>query len=306
MNGGLLMKIRDLSDNKRGISLISLIITIIVIIILAAIVIFTGLNTPDRANLAKFMQEFSDFRTAITQDFMNKKTEYALSGKSRSNAQIYYAIATGEDYKEDINKAPTAAGTVGSLGITVFPEALTGTDFYEIKDDAYVAEWKNNKAYYEARGVSGERHFLTDEGEPFILPGYLVREDSQNKWYVNERKYYVSKEPIHVTSNSGSQNGLDEQETISFYIDNYSYTEPLTAKKGQTWIEWAIETKDDESAFVYCDWNNDSLQKCIINNYGSGWDYPIEFNDGVYEYHFYGPDGVVSNCDTICEGRTIL
>ena len=77
---------------KKGISLISLIITIIVIIILAAIVIFTGLNTPDRANLAKFTQNISDFRTAVQQDFMEKKAEYATNGLSRSNAQIYYII----------------------------------------------------------------------------------------------------------------------------------------------------------------------------------------------------------------------
>ena len=84
-----------ISHFSEGISLIALIITIIVIIILAAIVIFSGLNTPDRANLAKFVQEISDFRLAVQQDFMNKKAEYAISGKSRSDAQIYYIIANG-------------------------------------------------------------------------------------------------------------------------------------------------------------------------------------------------------------------
>ena len=50
----------------------------IVIIILAAIVIFTGLNTPDRANLAKFVQEISDFRTAVQQDFLIEKHNMQL------------------------------------------------------------------------------------------------------------------------------------------------------------------------------------------------------------------------------------
>ena len=58
--------------------MISLIITIIVIIILAAIVIFTGLNTPDRANFAKFVSEFSDFRTAVQQDYFAKKTKFSV------------------------------------------------------------------------------------------------------------------------------------------------------------------------------------------------------------------------------------
>ena len=60
---------------QAGISLISLIITIIVIIFLTAIVIFTGLNTPDRATFARFVSEFSDFNTAIQQDFLRRKTQ---------------------------------------------------------------------------------------------------------------------------------------------------------------------------------------------------------------------------------------
>ena len=40
-----------MEKNNKGISLISLIITIIVIIILASIVIFNGLDTPDRKSV---------------------------------------------------------------------------------------------------------------------------------------------------------------------------------------------------------------------------------------------------------------
>ena len=82
---------------KKGISLISLIITIIVIIILAAIVIFTGLNTPDRANFAKFTQGISDLNLAITQDYANRKAKYATKDESRTDAQIYYNIASGTE-----------------------------------------------------------------------------------------------------------------------------------------------------------------------------------------------------------------
>ena len=72
------MTIKNVLTAKRGISLISLIITIIVIIILAAIVIFTGLSTPDRAQFSKFASEFSDFQTAVTQDFYEKKKDYSV------------------------------------------------------------------------------------------------------------------------------------------------------------------------------------------------------------------------------------
>ena len=50
---------------NKGISLIALIITIIVIIILAAIVVGGSLNTPERANWAKFTSDYSNIQEAI-------------------------------------------------------------------------------------------------------------------------------------------------------------------------------------------------------------------------------------------------
>ena len=71
-----------ITHHSRGISLISLIITIIVIIILAAIVIFTGINTPYRANFAKFTSECSDLQTSVTQEFYE-----AVMGENPSQAK---------------------------------------------------------------------------------------------------------------------------------------------------------------------------------------------------------------------------
>ncbi len=51
---------------KKGISLIALIITIIVIIILAAIVIGTALTTPESANRAKFASDMSEVQHAVS------------------------------------------------------------------------------------------------------------------------------------------------------------------------------------------------------------------------------------------------
>ena len=109
--------VRQGSNNKAGISLISLIITIIVIIILAAIVIFTGLNTPDRANLARFVSEFSDFNSAVQQDYMRRKTQNAMAGNTRTDAQIYYSIASGTEVS--MNDATTPTGTTIKLKITI-------------------------------------------------------------------------------------------------------------------------------------------------------------------------------------------
>ena len=62
--------------NKRGVSLIALIITIIVIIIIAGIALSTGLNTNVENTIkAKLSQEFGEVKDAITQ----RGKEYKLS-----------------------------------------------------------------------------------------------------------------------------------------------------------------------------------------------------------------------------------
>ncbi len=191
---------------KEGISLISLIITIIVIIILAAIVIFTGLNTPDRANFAKFTSEFSDFRTAVQQDYMQKKMQYAVEGKSRTDAQIYFSIAMGEDVSgrdgANINLEPTVENIGqgqyndsdindkikyisgdGENALNLGGTGIQGTYAYLITNDTNVAEWKQDKKYY----APTEQHWVTDVGDVFVTPGYRVEEDGTEKWYLNER-----------------------------------------------------------------------------------------------------------------------
>lgn len=89
---------------KKGISLISLIITIIVVVILSAFVIFAGFEIINRAGLAKFTHEYSDYETAILNEYMLLKQDYAIKGETKTNEQIYAEIAGGPsgDIPEEI------------------------------------------------------------------------------------------------------------------------------------------------------------------------------------------------------------
>lgn len=206
---------------KKGISLISLIITIIVIIILAAIVIFTGLNTPDRANFARFVQNFSDYNTAIMGDFHTRKTKNSVEGLTRTDAQVYYAIAKNHDIT-DINATPSGDGTVTGLGITTYPEPLIGNDFYEITSDNNIAGIKQQKQFYEKT----EKHYVTDKGEGFFLPGYRLENDGEIRWYINERKYYIEGNPINFDSVN------ENEETKVFELLNGEYIHEAFALEG--------------------------------------------------------------------------
>ena len=96
---------------NQGISLISLIITIIVIIILAAIVIFSGMDTPERAQLANFGQQVSNVSSAIVDQLTGVSTSFATEGKTRNAEQIYYKLATGTDCGQYGRMTTTGSGS---------------------------------------------------------------------------------------------------------------------------------------------------------------------------------------------------
>ena len=101
---------------NQGISLISLIITIIVIIILAAIVIFSGMDTPERAQLANFGQQVSNVSSAIVDQLTGVSTSFATEGKTRNAEQIYYKLATGTDCGQYGRMTTTGSGSNSASG----------------------------------------------------------------------------------------------------------------------------------------------------------------------------------------------
>ena len=198
--------------NNSGISLMTLIVTIVVIIILAAIVIYNGFNTPEQATLAKFKTEISDFSLSVIDDFIDTNTEFIVNGQDRTDAQIYYMIASG---KETIgkNEEPVVAGKVGELGVTILPMDLKGNEYYEITNDKNIDKWNSDVQYY----TSTEKHYVTDEGVVFILPGYLDENNGEKRWWINDELYYLGK---GITE----ENNLDDGVEVA--ITNISLNEP--------------------------------------------------------------------------------
>ena len=179
----------------NGSSTLNLIITIIVIIIIATIAIYASLDTPEKTIFAKFVSEFSDMHMAINHECYIRQQQYSLEQKSRSEAQIYYMIAKNKDI-DDINITPSGDINLSSLGITVLPEAINGSQCYEIEDDKTITDWNKNIGYYQAREL--EHHYITDKGDVFFLPGYLIKENGKQKWYINENKYYVGEKVTYA------------------------------------------------------------------------------------------------------------
>lgn len=92
----------DMDYKKCGISLISLIITIIVIVILAAIVIFSGLDSPNKAQLSKVISDIDNVQTAVDQAYFGLYTEKSVVGEVWTKSQLYESVATGEKNRENL------------------------------------------------------------------------------------------------------------------------------------------------------------------------------------------------------------
>ena len=141
---------KNMKKQDRGISLISLIITIIVIIILAAIVIFSGMGTPEKAQLSAVISDIDNVQTAVDQAYYGFYTEKSAAGEVWTKSQFYEAVATGETNRDN----------------------LTGTGIVPISKDGMV---KMTLPNYEGRswGVAVEdidKH--TQVGSVVLYPGF--------------------------------------------------------------------------------------------------------------------------------------
>ena len=139
-----------MKKQNRGISLISLIITIIVIIILAAIVIFSGMGTPEKAQLSAVISDIDNVQTAVDQAYYGFYTEKSVAGEVWTKSQFYEAVATGETNRDN----------------------LTGTGIVPISKDGMV---KMTLPNYEGRswGVAVEDiDDHTQIGSVVLYPGF--------------------------------------------------------------------------------------------------------------------------------------
>ena len=139
-----------MKKQNQGISLISLIITIIVIIILGAVVIFSGMGTPEKAQLSAIISDMDNVQTAVDQAYYGFYTEKSVAGEVWTKSQFYEAVATGETSRENLK------------GVGIVP----------ISDSSMV---KMSLPKYEGRSWGGAVEDIDDHtrvGSVVLLPGY--------------------------------------------------------------------------------------------------------------------------------------
>lgn len=150
---------------NQGISLISLIITIIVIIILAAIVIFTGLGTPDSAQFAAFTQQVDNVYMAVMNAHADLKVKHAISGDYRTDEQIYMQVATNSDPEQYAVMTGAAAPTTVATTLNLSSSAHV----QRILPDAAKVTMKMTLPKIRQ---SNAQWYVTEDGRVFNSNGY--------------------------------------------------------------------------------------------------------------------------------------
>ena len=130
-----------MKKRNQGISLISLIITIIVIIIIGAVVIFSGMGTPEKAQLSAIISDMDNVQTAVDQAYYGFYTEKSVAGEVWTKSQFYEAVATGETSRENlkgVGRVPISDSSMVKMTLPKYEGRSWGVAVEDIDDHTRV------------------------------------------------------------------------------------------------------------------------------------------------------------------------
>jgi hypothetical protein len=237
-------------NKQKGISLIALIITIIVIIILAAIVIGTGLTTPENANRAKFTGNMSEVQHAVKVKLADNYNQYITNPDSIDlNAGFTRVPVIGApDNFNSFALEGSETGTIGYLvnldtikmeNLTIGQAYKTVTEITFGATDAFVYDAEGEVFYALGHKYQGEVYYsiadLEAGGTELITPsepeeGIPGEEAFDETKGVNKPELtYLPEATTYAITYNGSNNPV-----------------PMalaTAKTDTTWYDYSTDSK---------------------------------------------------------------
>ena len=218
--------------DKKGISLIALVITIIVVIILAAIAFNSSTSTIGKANYSKFVTNISEVQSAIRQKMITVKGTMMANGTEVTDGQIYNYIAKGGTSESDIlveSKVPdyTVIEKKADIGIKlpvmkVNTPTQTGAEVkYAVTDNGVIFIWPpfpHEEKYYVNENETVDADVISNSGELEIkVADKLLKIES------NEEGEIQTKEIIYDGLTRKEFEEIKEKVKVGGYV-NYTPT----------------------------------------------------------------------------------
>ena len=135
--------------SRKGISIVSLVITIIVLIVLSGAVIMTGVNVPNNAQLAVFKSNVTTVQEAVTMKMLNNRLEYINSENAK-----WIGVASG--YTEaNIENAPVFNRQVNGVNVVALDASLKSSIVISDEEFAKYYVDENGIVYHEGYTANG-------------------------------------------------------------------------------------------------------------------------------------------------------
>ena len=257
--------------DKKGVSLIALVITIIVVIILAAIAFNSSTTTIGKANYSKFVTNISEVQSAIRQKMITVKGTMMANGTEVTDGQIYNYIAKGGTSESDIlveSKVPdyTVIEKKADIGIKlpvmkVNTPTQTGAEVkYAVTDNGVIFIWPpfpHEEKYYVNENETVDADVISSSGELEIKVANKLL-----KIELNEEGKIQTKEIIYDGLTRKEFDEIKEKVKVGDFVDyplsevttqtdssktGYATKETLTT---DTSAKWRILSIDEDTGKV--------------------------------------------------------
>ena len=239
---------KNIIKNKKGITLIALIITIILLLILASVATYSGIEIINSSRLTTFTTEMKIMQTEVNELYQ----KYIDNNKIEINGDTYYGKDKGEtedktilqigeeltdSQKELLDKLATETSIVSSDGYRYWNEdLLEDLQIDGIESDFLVNIEKRsivscqglnyqNKMYYTLEQLPNNLYNVEYNNPNTNKPNFDISQEKlgENKWKINisniQYSGYIDKWKIQYKLNEEGENDWKTTEDLNFTIN---------------------------------------------------------------------------------------
>ncbi|MDD4067032.1 MAG: hypothetical protein PHH22_03565, partial [Clostridia bacterium] len=290
---------------KKGISLVALIITIIVLIILTAAVVITGINTPQNAQLAVFLNNITTVQEAVNLKMLNNMAKYATSDLDLEKCK-WVGVIQGytEENAENNDALPESTQQIAGQDVLSIDESLKNELSINAEELVKYFVTLTGQVYYEGFEYNGVTYYNKDsiitatQGEENSSGGVVINNLSAdlNTYTTN---VLVSVDVVRYYYRLNGGEWLPEGGTVNpnFSIDNLNadtnYTIEIKAISGGVEIisnTYTITTLNERIDGSYCTDKGVNSPKLDTGMTAVYWDINgneiRQYNEGILNPNF--------------------
>ena len=189
--------------NRKGISLVALVITIIVLVVLTGAVVITGVNVPQQGQLAVFKNNVSNMQDAVTMKMLNNMVNY----RQENNENVKWIGVVSSYDVEDIGTAPEFDTKINDVDVAALDGSLK--DEVSLKNEDfekyYISE--RGEIYHKGYEYNGQVYYNKTTSTPVVESIEILSGITKTK-YITGDKLDLEGLEVKVKYNDGTEKNV--------------------------------------------------------------------------------------------------